>query len=92
MHCKFMIVDSSTVLTGSLNWSQTSELKTIENLIVLGRPAIPRSYSKRFEMMWNYGKGTFPSVLEKLRANREDYFSFSPVSVSGKKVSQLLRN
>ena len=92
MHCKFMIVDSSTVLTGSLNWSQTSELKTMENLTVLDRPAIARSYSKRYEIMRNYGKGTFPAVLENVRTNMEDDYWFSPVSVSGKKVSRLLQD
>ena len=40
-----MIVDNATVLTGSLNWSSTSELKTLENLIVLNRPAINDSYT-----------------------------------------------
>ena len=85
-----MIVDG-TVLTGSLNWSQNSELKTIENLIVLDRPAITRSFSNRFGMMWNYGEGTFPQVLEQLKAGREDYYWFSPVSASGEQVSRLLR-
>ena len=90
LHCKLMIVDG-TVLTGSLTWSQNSELKTIENLIVLDRPAITRSYSNRFGMMWNYGEGTFPQVLEQLKAGREDYYWFSPVSASGEQVSRLLR-
>ena len=87
-----MTVDSSSVLTGSLNWSQNSELRTIENLFMLDRPAITRSYSNRFGMMWNYGKGTFPKVLEDLKANKEDYYWFPPISVSGNKVSRLLQD
>ena len=41
LHCKYMIVDSSTVMTGSLNWSQTSELKNY------GEPDRIRSTSNR---------------------------------------------
>ena len=65
---------------------------TFSHAIVLDRPAISLEYSKRYKMMWNYGKGKFPSVLEDLKANTEDYFWFSPVSVPGENVNQLLRN
>ena len=86
-----MIVDGSNVLTGSLNWSATSELKTLENLIVLNRPAINGSYTQRFEMIWNYGKGQFPAVLASVSKADEELVSFQPISVVGSKIEELTK-
>ena len=64
MHCKYMIVDDSVVHTGSLNWSENSELKTLENLLTLRVPDLVDEYVKRFELQWSYGSGTLPALLE----------------------------
>ena len=85
-----MIVDDRTVLTGSLNWSKTSELKTLENLIILDRPAIAKAYADRFKMKWNYGKGSLAEVLKQIGDNdsREQTY-FSPISLKGDQVRRI---
>ena len=90
MHCKYMIVDNRTVLTGSLNWSSNSELKSIENLIVLDRPQVTKQYLARFKMKWNYGRGTLPEVRQQLKDPSEDPIGFKPISLTGSQIENVL--
>ena len=92
LHCKYMIVDNRTVLTGSLNWSANSELKTTENLMQLDRPSLAREYLKRFEMKWNYGAGTFPEVLQTLKNNQGTITWFKPIALTGEQVDRVMKD
>ena len=87
-----MIVDNRTVLTGSLNWSANSELKTTENLMQLDRPSLAREYLKRFEMKWNYGAGTFPEVLQTLKNNQGTITWFKPIALTGEQVDRVMKD
>ena len=91
MHCKYMIVDDRTVLTGSLNWSRNSELNTLENLMILNRPVVTLAYVDRFKMKWNYGAGKFSEVLKASKTERSEPFYFPPISLSGDNVSDLVK-
>ena len=67
MHCKYMVVDDATVYTGSLNWSENSELRTFENLLRLREAELVKQYVERFEMKWKYGEGKLEGVIGEVR-------------------------
>jgi phosphatidylserine/phosphatidylglycerophosphate/cardiolipin synthase-like enzyme len=48
-HNKVMIIDGTTVLTGSFNWSHNAECCNAENMLVLRRPDLAEAYRENFE-------------------------------------------
>lgn len=52
LHAKFMIVDDSTVVTGSFNWTESAQHKNVELLIELDDPAEVNRVEKQFEELW----------------------------------------
>jgi phosphatidylserine/phosphatidylglycerophosphate/cardiolipin synthase-like enzyme len=52
MHHKFMVVDRTTVLTGSYNWTLESEDENHENLIVMREAALVEAYLREFDALW----------------------------------------
>ena len=52
MHNKFAVVDGSTVLTGSYNWTAAADQKNDENLVVIHRADIAVRYKQRFAGFW----------------------------------------
>ena len=93
LHCKYMLVDSRTVFTGSLNWSANSENESIENLLILDRPQLAKQYSNQFKHQWNYGKGSFLQLLQQLKSDDVKLpLSFEPISLSAEQVKRVLRN
>jgi phosphatidylserine/phosphatidylglycerophosphate/cardiolipin synthase-like enzyme len=54
MHNKFAIIDGSTVITGSYNWTTTAELVNHENLIVFtNAQKVASAYLRGFHLLWN---------------------------------------
>jgi phosphatidylserine/phosphatidylglycerophosphate/cardiolipin synthase-like enzyme len=93
MHCKYIVVDDAEVLTGSLNLSENSELRSFENLITLTDKKVVAAYVERFRMKWNYGAGEFAKLIKEIKtAGGAGPCSFSPISLSGKQVAELRRN
>jgi cardiolipin hydrolase len=52
MHHKFIILDGSTVLTGSYNWTLESEEENYENLLILRESSQVELYCQEFEALW----------------------------------------
>ena len=79
MHNKFMIVDSKTVFTGSMNFSSTGLSDYNANTVVIIRSNdIARYYTKEFEQMLS---GKFHNEKSKLGLNNKFSISGSIVSV-----------
>lgn len=57
MHHKVIIIDNTTVITGSYNYSRNAEEFNDENIIVLRCPAIARYYTKEFKRCIRGTKG-----------------------------------
>lgn len=54
MHLKVSIVDSSTVLTGSFNYTTSAQKLNDENLLVItNSSSLNNQYETEFQMMWN---------------------------------------
>jgi len=53
MHNKIAIIDSTVVITGSFNWTQSANNSNNENLLVIGDTALAQSYESQFQTVWN---------------------------------------
>ena len=47
-HNKVMVIDGTTVLTGSFNWSKSAETANAENLLVVRSPDLAAAYAANF--------------------------------------------
>jgi len=52
MHHKFAVVDGSTLLTGSYNWTRGAANENEENLIVTGEPRLVSPFVSTFDDLW----------------------------------------
>lgn len=70
MHAKSVVIDSSTLLTGSLNWTLRASQRNVEHVLVLAdMPNIVRQVTRSFNALWT-------SATRALRA----HFSTEPPS------------
>lgn len=53
MHNKFCIIDDTTLITGSFNWTGAADLKNDENLLIINSRELASKYSRYFEELWN---------------------------------------
>jgi len=53
MHNKFAVVDGTTVITGSYNWTVTAERVNHENLLIFTHsPKVAEAYLREFDRLW----------------------------------------
>ena len=54
MHNKFMVVDGTTVETGSFNYTEAAEKKNAENLLILhDQPEVAGQYLAHWQELWD---------------------------------------
>ena len=49
-HNKIMIIDGTTVITGSFNFTEAAEKSNAENLLILHRPDVAQKYLANFDV------------------------------------------
>ncbi len=52
MHHKFALIDGTTLITGSYNWTRSAELYNHENIIVLKEPKVCKAFQDEFDSLW----------------------------------------
>ena len=52
MHNKFAIIDGSTIISGSYNWTKSAYQRNDENLLIIHRPDVAQRYMQRFAGLW----------------------------------------
>ena len=52
MNHRFTILDGKKVLTGSFDWSETSEKWNYENVLIIGDSEVVASYQREFDRLW----------------------------------------
>jgi phosphatidylserine/phosphatidylglycerophosphate/cardiolipin synthase-like enzyme len=75
MHNKFMIVDRKILITGSFNWSASSENNHIENLMEFQGPAardVLPSYLEEFKMIWDLNRESIELFTKELAQAKEE--------------------
>src|SRR6267142_170133 len=50
LHDKFLVIDSSYVITGSFNWTNNASSKNDENFVVLDDQAV--KFQEEFDRLW----------------------------------------
>lgn len=93
MHNKFMIVDGRRLVTGSFNWSSSSENNHIENIVVLSGTLAAQvlpDYQKEFAAIFDLGRGDFSTVLGNLKTHRHDGCSIPKMTLYPQEIRQLL--
>lgn len=93
MHNKFMIVDGQTILTGSFNWSDSSENKHIENVIELSGKAaqsVLPNYAQEFATLWDLGRDEYAPLLKALQAGQHPACAIPQMALSQAEIRQLL--
>ena len=57
-HNKVMVIDDSTVITGSFNFTNAAERKNAENLLILrNNKPLAKLYTTEFNLHWNHAIG-----------------------------------
>ena len=57
MHHKFIVIDSQIVITGSYNYTYSSEKDNDENVLIIHDAAVAQEYLREFEKLWNRAGG-----------------------------------
>lgn len=52
MNHRFAILDGKKILTGSFDWSETSEKWNYENVLIIGDSEVVASYQREFDRLW----------------------------------------
>lgn len=52
MHHKFALVDGSTLVNGSFNWTRSASERNQENILVTNEPSLVSAYQREFEDLW----------------------------------------
>jgi phosphatidylserine/phosphatidylglycerophosphate/cardiolipin synthase-like enzyme len=66
LHHKFLIIDSSYVITGSFNWTRNASSKNDENFVVLDDQT--PAFQKEFDRLWAVSTQRKPRPIKKRRA------------------------
>lgn len=94
MHNKYMIVDGATLIAGSFNWSQSSEFKHIENIVILtgekAQEVIP-AYHQRFVGIWQMGRDQYPATLASLEKNQYKGCALPAMVLTFDEIKALLK-
>lgn len=96
MHNKYMIVDDKLVLTGSFNWSYSSEYEHIENLVVFddsraaNRPAVQK-FLQNFSGIWDMNRGLYSELVKSYQEHSSVKCSFSPMVLDIAEIDLLLK-
>jgi phosphatidylserine/phosphatidylglycerophosphate/cardiolipin synthase-like enzyme len=53
MHHKFALVDGTTLLNGSYNWTRSAGSFNEENLVVSSEPALVQAFARQFTALWD---------------------------------------
>src|SRR4030042_4588723 len=57
MNHRFTILDGKKVLTGSFDWSETSEKWNYENVLIIRDSEVVASYQREFDRLWREKRG-----------------------------------
>lgn len=70
MHHKFAVIDHTTVIIGSHNWSQAANQTNDENLLVIHNPTLAAHFEREFERLYGHAQLGMTEHLQQTMAKR----------------------
>lgn len=64
LHHKFAIIDNTTVITGSHNWSEAANHNNEESLLIIQSPTISAHFQREFNRLYSTIKPGLPSTIK----------------------------
>lgn len=92
MHNKYMVIDGSTLFTGSYNLSDNAEHDTFENMLVFSGSryaSLVKQYESSFASIWNTGEGKLPTLLNAVARDAQIPLVFDPIAVTWEQATDL---
>jgi len=72
LHHKFAVVDGTTVIVGSQNWSQAANETNDENLLVITNPTVAAHFRREFDRLYSDAQtGITPTLQRQLDRRRQ---------------------
>lgn len=72
LHHKFAVIDQSTVIVGSQNWSHAANTDNDETLLVINNPIVAAHFSREFERLQrNNNSGKTASLQSKIEKGQQ---------------------
>ena len=72
LHHKFALIDHTTVVIGSQNWSNAANSANDENLLIIRNPTVAAHFKREFERLYETAKlGMTPKLQAKLTESRQ---------------------
>jgi phosphatidylserine/phosphatidylglycerophosphate/cardiolipin synthase-like enzyme len=98
MHSKYMIIDGKEVLTGSFNWSISSEYNHIENLLRLNEdshPGLVSEFEKDFSIIWDLNRDkylpTYDQIARDLETKGKTRCALEAMTLKAEEIDRLRR-
>jgi phosphatidylserine/phosphatidylglycerophosphate/cardiolipin synthase-like enzyme len=92
MHHKYMIVDDTTLVTGSYNLSDNAEHATMENVLILEDAALIAEFAANFDAMWTTGEGRYETLMSAMTSGTGNVsLVFDSMSLDWTEVTALKR-
>ena len=71
LHHKFAVIDNTTVITGSFNWSPAAAHTNDETLLVIHSPTLAAHFSREMDRLWQGADlGITPRLQRKLERSQ----------------------
>ncbi len=97
MHSKYMVVDDQEVVSGSFNWSHSSEWSHIENLIRFNsaeQPSMVNQFAANHETIYSQGRDDYAPYLDRietaLKTGVKTDCAFKPMALTFSEIDWLL--
>lgn len=72
LHHKFALIDNTTVIVGSHNWSQSANAQNDETLLVIESATVAAHFSREFQRLYAIAKlGHTPSLQRKIQSAQQ---------------------
>ncbi|MFO0677572.1 MAG: phospholipase D-like domain-containing protein [Polyangiaceae bacterium] len=97
MHHKYMVIDGSTLYTGSYNLSDNAEHETFENMTMwkgAKYASLVAAYEANFESMWTTGEadGKLAALNARVANDATIPLSFEPMALTWQQIVDLKAN
>lgn len=72
LHHKFALIDDTTVVIGSQNWSNAANEKNDENLLVIRNPTVAAHFHREFDRLYRTANlGVTPKLQKKIQQQQQ---------------------